>query len=85
MVVARVGVAAAAVGQIVADRVIVIALHHRHAALEENRKHAIGMRPEAAQVAQAEGGGRAAAGSVVEHGLERERVVVHAAEEGVAR
>ena len=57
---------------------------HEHAVLAKQREHAVGVRPEAAQVAEAVHGLHAAPARVGERGLEGEVVAVDAAEDGDA-
>src|SRR5262249_4088362 len=84
VVVARVGVAALAVGELVGERVVVVALDTQDLVLMEERKHAIGMRAEGAQVAEAEDSIHAALPHIPQGRVEREVVVVDAAEHGDA-
>mgnify|MGYP003338668555 CR=1 FL=1 len=53
VIVTRIGVAALAISEVVADRVVVVALDALHVVLSQERKDAIGMRTEGAQIAQA--------------------------------
>src|SRR5712692_2668729 len=66
VVVARIGIAALAVGQVVAYGVIVVALDALNAGIAEQRKNAIGMRAKSAKVAEAAATIHATATSVVE-------------------
>ena len=85
MVIARIGIAARAVGQLVPDRVIVVALHHHHLALAQDRKHAVGMGAKAAEVAQTKRRLRSTALRIVEDSWQRQVVIVDAAKDGVAQ
>ena len=84
MIVARVGVAAVAVDGGRRDRLVVVAAHDAHAVLAQQRKDPIGMRPEPAEVAEAEHGLRVTSARVGQHGRQRLGVRVHAAEHGDA-
>src|SRR2546423_3365666 len=64
------------------DGMGVVALHDRHASRLQDGEDAIGMRAEAAEIAQAIRLVAAAPGGVVEDGLQRQVVVVDAAEDG---
>src|SRR5262249_37498310 len=79
-----VGVAALAVGQAAADRVVVVALHAQDAVLVQEREDAVGVRAEGAQVAEAVGGAGAAAADVAQGGTGGAGVVVGTAEDGNA-
>ena len=84
MIVARVGVAAAAVRLALRERLVVVALDGEHARSAKKGKHAVGVRPEAAHVPEAEHGLDVTAPRVREHRLEGKGVAVDAAEDGDA-
>ena len=84
VVVARVGVAAAAVRVPLGHGEIVVALDGAHAGVAQQREHAIGMRAAAAEVAETEDGVHLAPADVGQRGRQRVRVAVHAAEHGDA-
>jgi len=81
VVVARVGVTAVAVGGGRRDRLVVVAPHDAHAVGAQQREHAIGVRTEAAEVAEAKDGVGVAPARVGQDGGERLGVRVHAAED----
>ena len=85
MVVARVGVAALAVGQAVADRMVIVALDALYAPVDEEWKDPIGMGPEGAEIAQAVASLDVSAPSVVQGGGEGQVIAVDAANDGDAR
>ncbi len=85
MVVARIGVAALAIRQPIADGVIVIPLDAQHAVVAEERKHAVGMGPEGTKVAQAENGIDAPRLDTGQGHFQGQVIVVDAAQDGDAR
>ncbi len=56
MIIARIGVATLAIGQAIADRMIIVALEAQHAMLLEQGKDTIRMRTKGTEIAQAEHG-----------------------------
>ena len=52
IVIARIGVAALAILQIIADAVVIVALHNLHLAFDEQGIHTIRMRSECAKIAE---------------------------------
>src|SRR5262249_37982966 len=85
VVVSRIGIAAAAVGRTFTHGEIVVALDADHTGVMEQREDAVGVRPEAAEVAQTVRRVGAASASVGERPGERPRVTVHTAEQRDAR
>ena len=81
MPVAGIGVAARAIGTVVAHRVVDVPAQHRDAGGAQQLRGAVGVGPEAAQVAEAERGVGAAPRQVREGRGERVMVAVDAAEE----
>jgi hypothetical protein len=81
MVVARIGVAAMTVGGARGERLFVIALDAFDTARDQQLRHAIGVRPERAEVAEEIGAIDAAPRDVVERGDQRVVVRIDAAEE----
>jgi len=84
VVVARVGVAAVAVGGARRHRLVVVAAHDADVVLAQQRKDAVGMRPESAEVTEAEDGLGVTPARVGQHGGQRLGVRVHTAEDGDA-
>src|SRR5207245_5287540 len=70
MVVARIGVAAVAIGRSARERLFVIALNAGDSALDQQLRDAVGMRTERAEVAEEEGRVTAAPLDVVKRGDE---------------
>src|SRR5215210_1074375 len=85
MVVARIGVAAVAVLAAGGERLLVIALDRPYVPLDEQGPDLLGIRAEAAEVAQAVDRLGSAAGGVLEQRAQAVVVVVDAAEDGDAR
>ena len=81
VVVARIGVAAAAVGLALRERLVVVALDGEDAVILQQGEHPVRVRAEAAHVTEAEHRLDAAMAGVLERRVERERVVVDAAED----
>src|SRR5262249_2970370 len=82
VVVARVRVAALAIGQLVADRVVIIALDTGDVRFVQPWEDAIGVWTEGAEVAEAVADLHAAPAGVLERRLQRQVVAVQAAEDG---
>src|SRR5262245_17738798 len=82
MVVARVGVAALAVAQAIADGVVVVALDALNVVFVQEGKDPVRVRTEGTQVAQAEARLRAAAAGVADGVFQCEVIAVDAAEDG---
>src|SRR5262249_24690119 len=82
MVVAWIGVAALAVGEIVADGMIGISLNALHAVFVKQGKDAVRMRAESTEIAEAIDGVHAAPANVPEGGVQGQVIAVHAPEDG---
>src|SRR5262249_41892202 len=81
VVVARVAIAALAIGEPAGQRVVIISLHAQHARLLQKRKHAVRIRSKGAEIAEAEGAVYLSARDVRERRLERAPVTVDAADQ----
>ena len=81
VIVARVGVAAAAVGLALRERLVVVALDGENAVSLQQGKHLVRVGPEAAHVSEAEHRFDAAMAGVLEGRVKSQRVVVDAAED----
>jgi hypothetical protein len=84
VIVARVGVAALAVGEARADRVVVVALNAEDAVIAEQGEDAVRVRPERPEVAQAVDRVNSSPADVVQGRGEGEVIAVDAAEDGDA-
>ena len=82
MVVARVGVTALAIGQIITDRMVVIALDALDVSFTEQRHDPVRMWTEGAQVAEAEASIHAAPANVAQGRAQGKIVAVNPAKDG---